>query len=128
MYSRTKARDLLVASGRSYDRVVFTRFDINTMIELDLSATDDGVYMARCHLPRFIISDHTIVTTQEVFVKWFDLYKHIFEIQKNENLRALVASYQERILINAEEILFAMYLFHFSNLDKIRYYTGGKCV
>lgn len=125
MYSRAKARNLLIESGRTYDRIIMTRFDINTPIHLDILSSDDSVYVQSYHLPRKIFADHTCMSTQEVFYVWFDLYDRIFDFQKDDKLKDLVESYHEHISINAEELIFASYLFHFKSLDRIKYFNGG---
>lgn len=127
MYSRTKARNLLVQSGRTYDRIIMTRFDINTEIQLDLLSSDESVYVQSFHLPRKIFADHTIMSTQDVFCVWFDVYDRIFDIQKDVRLHRLVESYHESISINAENILFAAYLLHFKSLNRVKYFSGGYC-
>ena len=123
IYSRTQARHLLAQSGRSYDRVMMTRFDINTPIHLDVF--DKHVYIQSKHLPRRIFSDHTVMTTHPVFMLWFDLYDRILDFHQDPDLKAKVESYGEKMKLNAEEILFAAYLYHFKNLDQIQYFDGG---
>ncbi len=125
MYSRTKARDILVQAGRRYDRVIMTRFDINTPIQIDLLSSDESVYIQSLHLPRSIFSDHTLMATQDVFCRWFDLYPLILDLQQDPDVKQRVESYHEKVIINAEELLFASYLFHFKTLDKIKYFNGG---
>ena len=134
LYSRNKARNLLVSylnkmnNSVHYDFVITTRFDISVMPKLKLLYLDTSkTYHSNLHCPRKIIHDHCIIMPKKIFIEWFDIYERLKDILNNKDLISIVHSFNEKLDINPEELMFAKYLLHYKNVDNIQYFNGGYC-
>jgi hypothetical protein len=131
IHSKNKARKVLQTyldnnKEVTYDFVVLTRFDIGIMPDLNLSEADtNNTYISDIHYPRNIISDACIVAPTDIFLKWFTFEK-IRDILDNYYLLEELRAFNENFEINIEEIVFAKYIFHYKNMDNIRYFKGGN--
>jgi len=130
MYSRNKARNLLNIylnnSKIHYDLVMTLRFDITSMPEINFNEIDiSKTYVSDVHCPRKTIPDNCIITPTQVYLKWFNIYDSLHDILDNKELAENVTTLGENININAEELIFAKYIFHYKNTDNIRYFKGG---
>lgn len=134
-YSRNKVRNLLDKyiqnNKKSYDFVIMTRFDIDigtvpifNFKNLDSSKT----YVSDMHCPRKIIPDNFILTSTETFLKWFNIYEELDCLLDNHELLEKIIQLNEYITINIEELILASYIFHFDNLDNIKYFRYYSCI
>lgn len=130
IYSKNKARKVLQTyldnhTEVSYDYVVFTRFDIGVLPDLNLSQADKTkTYISDYHSPRKIISDAFIIMPTRVFLDWFN-YENLRELLDNVEVSENMRKFGENIYINPEEIIFAKYIYHYKNPDNIAFFKGG---
>jgi sulfur relay (sulfurtransferase) DsrF/TusC family protein len=73
------------------------------------------------HKPRKIFPDNFIIMPQQICIKWFDIYDKL-ELIMNDEIIKKVKLYNETLIINSEELIFAKYLLEFNNLDNIYYF------
>ena len=132
MYSKNKSRDVLNSylnetnNATYYDFVLMTRFDITIIAEVIFNKLEKSkTYVSDMHLPRKIMSDACIIAPTDVFLKWFNIYNVLPDIINNKELILEMRKINETLYINPEEIITAAYLFHYKNLDNIRYFKGG---
>lgn len=130
LYSRNKARNLLEAHLRQignmdhYDFVMTQRFELNEMPSIKFNELDKSkTYFSDVHFPRKIIAPDCVITSTKTYLEWFDIYERLKDILNNKELDALCARLNEKLEINAEELIFAKYIFHYSNTDNVRYFT-----
>jgi hypothetical protein len=64
---------------------------------------------------------------KKIFIEWFDIYERLKDILNNKDLISIVHSFNEKLDINPEELMFAKYLLHYKNVDNIQYFNGGYC-
>lgn len=126
IYSRNKSRNLfekyIAENEIEYDLVVMSRFDALSTTTLDLFALDlEKLYCSDRSLPRKFIQDSLIILPQKMFLTLFDMYDKLEEIIDNEDLSRKCESHGEKLIVNPENILFAKYLLHYENTDKIVY-------
>ena len=131
LYSKNKSRNLLNEHLKNnpskYDSVICVRFDINTIPEVILDEKNkDYVHLSNCHLPRKIFADNFVISPTDIFLKWFNFFEYFKFILDNKILESTINQLNEKLLINAEELLFASYIFHYKNTDKILYFQGGR--
>jgi len=131
VYSKNKVRDLIEThvqnTGATYDFVIMTRFDMNTLPNINLHSFDlSKTYVSNCHLPRKLTAEAFIVTPLPVFLKWFNIWRELNVILNDQNLVETVKSFNETLYINSEELVFAIYLLHYKNVDNIDYFQGGN--
>jgi hypothetical protein len=126
LYSRNKVRntfnDYIVKNNVQYDAVMMCRFDYNTHINIDLNNIDlSNVFVGGMHLPRQIFPDCCLIMPQNIFLDWFNIFENLHIILDNAELQVIINKYNERLVINPEELIFANYLFHNKTLDNIEY-------
>jgi hypothetical protein len=127
MYSRNKVRntfnDYIVKNNVHYDAVMMCRFDCNTHINIDLNNVDlSNVIVGYMHCPRAIFPDCCLIMPSNIFLDWFNMFENLHIILNNAELQIIINKYNERHLINSEELIFANYLFHNKTVDNVRYY------
>ena len=132
MYSRNKARDVfnayLTKMGDTvqYDFVLLTRFDIVMMPEVNLCELDTyNTYVSDKFFPRKILPDACIITSPQTFLEWFTIYDGLKDILDNKEVYETMLSMNEYLYMNAEELIFAKYIFHYKNTDNISFFRGG---
>ena len=130
MYSRNKARNLLhtylIDNKIYYDCVMTMRFDLCIIPDVNLNEIDiTKTYVSNIHYPRHTIPDNCIITSTKIFLEWFNIYEMLKDILDNKNLLENIHILKEDLNINAEELIFAKYIFHYKNTDNIRYFKGG---
>lgn len=125
-YSRNKVRDLLnfeiENNNREYDMVIQTRFDgysFPKIMNLD-NINKNFLYVDKMYYPRKLIPDYFLIIPVNVYLKWFDILRNLPNIINNENLQQTIISYKENFIFNAEELVFANYLY-FYDLKDIKY-------
>ena len=133
MYSRNKARNLLHTYLKKidykvhYDFVIILRFDIDLMPKIHFNKLNkSNVYVSNIHLPRKIIPDNCIIAPTNIFLEWFNVYDMLKNILDNTQLLKIVTELNENIIINAEQIIFAKYIFHYQNTDNILYFQENN--
>jgi hypothetical protein len=129
-HSRSKARDLFQtyvdATNTQYDAVLMTRFDIRVMPDVLLSSLDlTKVFVSDIHRPRAILPDNCIVMPPRVFSSWFTLTKALPRIVNNHLLAESLRVVGERLELNFEELLLAVYLLRGFSLSDVQYFKGG---
>ena len=127
LYSRNKARNLfekyVIDTNTQYDLVIMTRFDIDSIPNLKLTELDRSkVYVSNLWRPRNTIPDNFIISPQQVFIKWMNIYEEIGELLNDEILYAKIKELGEGLDINAEELIVAKYILHYKNMDNIVFY------
>lgn len=125
-YSKQQVRNLLYDTLQkeqiNYDFVITSRFDFLNKINVNLdNIANDKIYVSNIHRPRYIFSDAILILGAENYLKLFHLYENLPNLINNEELNNLIQSYGENIIIVAESLLFANYLYNFKNLNKIEY-------
>lgn len=132
MYSRNKARNLLktylekMGDTVHYDFIITLRFDISVMPQvLFHELNKSNVYISNISYPRKIIPDNCIIAPTNVFLQWFNIYDTIQELIDNKYLSEKIIKLNEILAINAEELVFAKYIYHYENTDNISYFQGG---
>lgn len=104
LYSRQAVRDLVLASGRSYDLVVATRFDFLRPIALDLHRVDTRkLHVAHFHLPRVVFPDNFVVASPTLFLDFFNAYEDLGSVMNDDEL----SRYGEPFNLTIESILLA---------------------
>jgi hypothetical protein len=133
MYSRNKARNLLDTYLKKmdykihYDFVIMMRFDIGFIPKINLNELNISyTYLSDMHLPRNIIPDIFIITPTKIFLEWFNIYESLNYTLNNKGLYENMLSLNEKLYINAEELIFAKYIFHYKNTDNIKYFIDKK--
>ena len=130
MYSRNKARDLLNnylnENNKNYDFVIFVRFDIGVMPIININELEKNkTYISNSLYPRKCFPDFCIISPTNIFLEWFNIYDKLSELLNNKELINKIYSYSEGFEINAEDLIFGKYIFHYDNIDNIRYFNGG---
>lgn len=132
LYSRNKARNLLneylkkEGNNVHYDFVLSVRFDIINMPEVNLSELNTSyTYISDRLYPRKTMSDMCIITPTSVFLEWFNIYEKLKDIIDNDDLTWDVNVLDEKLILNTEELIFAKYIFHYKNVNNIKYFKGG---
>jgi len=132
LYSRNKARNLLneylkkEGNNVYYDFVIYVRFDIINMPEVNLSELNTSyTYISDRLYPRKILSDMCIITPTSVFLEWFNIYEMLKDILNNDDLEWDINVLNEKLILNIEELIFAKYIYHYKNVDNIKYFKGG---
>lgn len=119
--SRQAVRDLVVASGRTYDLVIATRFDFLKPVAIDLHALDTSkMYVADFHRPRAIFPDNFVVASPEIFAHLFDAYDRLPSLMNDAVLDRMLAVYHEPPALTTESILLANFLTRHT-LDEVVY-------
>ena len=127
MYSRNRARNLLLKSEAKYDYVIMTRFDLDFSPDILLKELDPSkIYVSAAHCPRKIMPDNFILAPKEIVLKWFA--EGLAEILDDERLSEKIRGFGERLEINPEELLFAQYVFHYGDLDRIVYHPAIRAI
>jgi hypothetical protein len=72
------------------------------------------------HGSRNILASEMIITSIDVFLKWFD-YNNMVCLLNDETVNKLMQEFNEHFVINGEELITANYLLHYKNLDKIKF-------
>jgi len=133
MYSRNKARNLLhsylekMDNKVHYDFVIFFRFDISNskMPKVKFSELDKSrVYTSYPIFNRKYIDDNFIIAPTNIFLEWFNIYDRLKDILNNQELLEKVVSLNEKLQINAEELILAKYIFHYQNIENISYFQN----
>jgi hypothetical protein len=130
IYSRNKARKVLQTyldnnTEVSYDYVVFTRFDIGVLPDLNLLQADKTkIYISDYHYPKTSMPDNFIIMPTRVFLEWFN-YENLRELLDNAEVSQDMREFGQTIDINPEELLFAKYIYHYKNPDNIAFFKGG---
>jgi len=132
MYSRNKARNLLsaylqkIGNMDHYDFVMTHRFDLGCMPIVNFKELDKSkTYFSDVHFPRKIIAPDCVITSTKTYLEWFDIYEKATDLLNNDELRQKCENLNERLEINAEELIFAKYIFHYNGTDNIRHFKGG---
>jgi hypothetical protein len=128
IYSRNRVCDIfnnyVTNNNLTYDFVVICRFDINNCFKLNFYGLNkDNVYVSNIHSPRKIIDDNFIISPQLIFVKWFKIFDNLKNILSNYELKNKIELVGEKLIINAEELVLANYLFYF-DLKNIIYLSN----
>jgi len=124
MYSRNKVRDLLSRNliNNKYDFVISTRFDYTKELTLNLNEIDiSKVYVSDSHHPRKIFPDNFILTGVDNYLDIFNMYNNLEKIVNNKTLEIRMKENGENLEFNAEELLFANFLYYFKNIDNVNY-------
>ena len=124
MYSRNKVRDLLSRNliNNKYDFVISTRFDYTKELTLNLNEIDiSKVYVSDSHYPRKIFPDNFILTGVDNYLDIFNMYNNLEKIVNNKTLEIRMKENGENLEFNAEELLFANFLYYFKNIDNVNY-------
>ena len=129
MYSRNKVRNLLYnhmkEHNSNYDFVIMTRFDYKYSPNINLNYLDTStVYAADTLCPRKLIPDTFIISPTNVFLDWFNIYDEIESVINNLDLMNTVLKFGEHISLNPEQLIFAKYILHNKNVDKVRYLSS----
>lgn len=131
LYSRNKARNqidtyLKTEKKVQYDFIMMLRFDVDIMPVIHFNEINkSNVYVSNYHCPRKIIPDSCIIAPTHIFLEWFTIYENLKDILDNASLFENVVSFGERVIINAEQLIFAKYILHYKNTDNILYFEGG---
>lgn len=125
-YSKQQVRNLfydtITKENKEYDFVITSRFDMLKEINVNLDTIDNKkIYVSNIHSPRYIFSDAILILGVNNFLKLYDVYDNLHNLINNEQINKLINDYNEKLVIVAESLLFANYLFHFKNLDDVRY-------
>lgn len=128
IYSRNKVRDIFYEytnnMGIIYDIVITLRNDYNNEININLDNIDTTkTHVSSIFCPRDVFPDNLIMCPQDVYLKWFNLYKNIFNIINNKDIEKLVVNMNETFQLNPEEYLFSNYLYYYHNLNNVIYLT-----
>jgi hypothetical protein len=133
LYSRNKARNLLnkylneINNLNYYDFVLFVRFDLFFIPIIKFNELNKiNIYIAKEHYPRKIIADNCIVMSTKIFLEWFNIYEELNNILNNNDLSIKINNLNEHYAINAEELLFAKYIYHYNNTNNILFYNYIK--
>lgn len=122
LYSRNKVRNLLKNSGINYDLVIMSRFDFLRNIGIDLNNIDiNKTYVSNLHYPRKILPDNFFVMNYENFIKMFDIYEKLSEIIDNDDVKIKMKEYDEKCILNLEEIILMKYIYEFNNVENVVY-------
>lgn len=122
--SRSRVCKLVSESKNKYKLVVMTRYDhrrpftkiLNTDLDLNY------IYSApRKDEKRPLISDHLLITGFENFVKIFDVYNNLENIKNNKKLYELSTELNNPFLFNVEQLILLNIMYHFGNLDILKY-------
>lgn len=126
MYSRNQVRNLLhkhaTETNTTYDAIIMCRFDYWHHSTLELNTTDlSKTIVGSSGKPRKIFADNFIIAPQTTFLDWFNTYENLPRVLNNRELEQKMKDYGERLMINAEELIFANYLLHNDNIDNLAY-------
>lgn len=131
MYSRNKARNVLDSyvktSGTDYTFVLTTRFDIGSMPRsanntyLDVLSLERKPYLSDILRPRLAIPDNCILAPLDVYLQWFQFDDIAF--LNDLRIKRLMEQHHEVYDINAEEVLAAKFLYHYT--FNFNYFKGG---
>lgn len=129
MYSRNKARNLLnnyiEKTNAKYDYVVFTRFDIDELLNVNVSDLNMSSYvylkLSWSHCQSIVFHDKMIIAPTDIFLKWFDIFDKLKNILENPFHLDKMRTNRYNIDINPEELIFSKYILEFDNLDKVKY-------
>jgi len=126
MYSRNMVRNLLLENINkthiTYSTVIFTRFDYNCEIPINLTSLDlSYLYCANIEPSRSYFPDNFLIIPQEIFLKLFDIFDSLHELFNDPELDRIIPLFKEYYIINAEDIIFAKYIVCFKNLDRIKH-------
>jgi hypothetical protein len=129
MYSRNKTRNIfnkyVTESGVRYDMVIMTRFDTVTVPALYIDRLDPSkVYVDHPVGDRNYIPDNFIVCSQEVLIKWFDIYDKINIILNDPLLEKSVSQLGEGFRVNPEELILMKYIHEYGTLENIVRFDG----
>ena len=134
MYSRNKARNLLgdylrqIGNMDHYDFVMTLRFDLGCMPVVNFNELDKSkIHISNLLCPRKIIPDICIISPTKTYLEWFDIYERLTDLLNNEELRQKCENLNEQLEINAEELIFAKYIFHNNGTDDIRFFKVDCC-
>lgn len=125
--TRSKVKDLfedyITKTNTKYDLVISTRFDgyglpNNWTIPTIL---DKNKMYAFPFGSRYMMVDYFLMFTPETYVKICNLYKNIAHIINNNDLGIKLNTLNECLAFNAEEYLFANYLYCGYSVDDIAY-------
>jgi hypothetical protein len=131
LYSRNKVRNMInkhiLDTNSKYDFIIMCRFDYHKNNDILLNELDiTKVYVSGANYPRKIIHDNFLIIPTDIFIKWFNIYENLHNILNNNDLLNIIKEFNENIAINAEELIFANYLFHYKNLENIKYVSSIK--
>ena len=118
LYSRNQVRNVFATyiykTGKKYDMVIMCRFDFLKKPSIRLNQLDtQKVYVGNMHKTSKLIPDNFIVCPQDVFLNWFNIYHDLPEILNNTELANKMSNYNILLRMNAEELIFAKFLYHY---------------
>jgi hypothetical protein len=131
MYSRNKARNVLKVyldktdNQIHYDFTITVRFDLDREVAPNVKLTEmdtSKTYVSNMHLPMKIMPDHFIITPTKTFIEWFKIYEELKDVLNNTQVVEDMRILKEDLNINAEQLIFANYIFHYKNLDNVGYF------
>lgn len=128
MYSRNKVRNILNTYINStnihYDYVIMTRFDFH-FFDLNFNLhllNPNKVYTDHLHVPRYLLPDNFLIMSTDRFIKWFTIYDNLLILLDNKDLDQLMNDYGEILIVNAEQLIMASYIYHFGELNTAYFY------
>ena len=130
MYSRNKTCKMLEEyiknTETNYDIVIMTRFDWYKKINLCLNEIDKSkIYVSNRFFstkhPRRFLPDNFIVMPTNIYLILFKIYENLDKIIDNKEIDNLMKQNNECLEMNAEELIFAYYLYNYKNTENIVY-------
>lgn len=124
IYSRSRVCRLVSESKNNYKLVVITRYDHRRQFTKILNKDLDFNYIysaPRNSVENPLISDHLLITGFENFVKIFDVYNNLENIKNNKKLYELAKELNIEFLFNVEQLILLNIVYHFGNLDILKY-------
>lgn len=122
LYSKQKVMNLLNSLDdiEKYDFVVGTRFDFLQNINLNINELDKSkIYFSNILHPRKVLLTDFVITSPDIFFKYFNVYQNLENLINNCELKANIERLGEDFEFSAENIHTLNYLYHFKNFDNV---------
>jgi hypothetical protein len=135
VYSRSKVRDIFneyVSNNLQdeYDFVFMTRFDVRSsnLPRIDFTILNKQKTYISSNNPSNLIPDIFILMPQKVFLEWFDIYRNIVDLLDNKDLENSLDRIGRcnNLIINAEQIWFAKYIYLYNDLKNIETFNSSN--
>ena len=95
------------------------------MPDIDFHKLDKTkVYVPDMCFPRKLLLEYCIISPANIFLKWYNIFDNFTQFLDNAELEKQVRIFNEHLVINPEEIIFARYLLHFKNLENVSYFKA----
>ncbi len=126
IYSRQQVRNLLMYVVQNeplhYDLVITSRFDMLREINISLDNLDcRKIYVSNYHKPRYIFQDSLFILGMDGYFKMFNIFNNLLYLIDNKKLNTRVNEYREKLMLVPESLIFANYIYYYSNLDHVEY-------